>query len=94
MKSKKTEKQSYENIIPRGRELIGNIISTNSAKTAKIEFGRIIPLPKYERYEKRRTRLIVHNPEEINAKVGDKVKIMECRPIPKTKNFIITEVLK
>lgn len=94
MKSKTTEKQNSKKITTRGRELVGSIISTNSTNTAKIEFERVIQLPKYERYEKRRTRLIVHNPEDIKAKIGDKVRIMECRPISKTKNFIIIEVLK
>ncbi len=82
------------NLSTRGKILTGIVIATNSAKTAKIEFQRIIPLRKYERFEKRRTRLIVHNPETINAKVGDKVKIAECRPLSKTKNFIIIEKIK
>jgi len=83
-----------KNLSTRGKILTGIVIATNSAKTAKIEFQRIIPLRKYERFEKRRTRLIVHNPETINAKVGDKVKIAECRPLSKTKNFIIIEKIK
>ena len=78
----------------RGRIFIGKVISTKSAKTAKIEFERIFPLIKYERFEKRRTILIVHNPESINAKVGDIVKVAECRPISKTKNFVIIERLE
>ena len=48
---------------------------------------------KFERYEKRRTRIKVHNPECINAKEGDIVKISECRPLSKTKNFVIIENL-
>ena len=78
----------------RGRIFIGKVISTKSAKTAKIEFERIVPLPKYERFEKRRTRLIVHNPDSIMAQTGDIVKIAECRPISKTKNFVIIEKIE
>ena len=78
----------------RGRVFIGTVISANSAKTAKVEFKRLYPIPKYERFEKRRTRLQVHNPESINAKPGDKVKFMECRPISKTKNFVIIEKIE
>ena len=62
-------------------------------KTAAIEFNRLHFLKKYERYEKRRTKLKVHNPECINAKDGDIVRIMECRPLSKTKNFVIIEKL-
>ena len=62
-------------------------------KTAVIEFERLYFLKKYERYEKRRTRLKAHNPECINAKEGDIVKVMECRPLSKTKNFVIIKNL-
>ena len=94
-KSKIEDKKKKVNRVSiRGRVLVGKVISTKSAKTAKIEFQRIVKLPKYERFEKRRTRLIVHNPEDINAEVGDVVKVIECRPLSKTKNFIIVEKVK
>ena len=56
----------------RGRQLTGTIVSTKMRKTAVIEFDRLYFLPKYERYEKRRTKLKVHNPECISAKDGYK----------------------
>ncbi len=77
----------------RGRQFTGTIVSTKMRKTAIVEFGRLYFLKKYERYEKRRTRLKVHNPECINAKDGDIVNIMECRPLSKTKNFVIVSKL-
>ena len=73
----------------RGRQLTGTIISTKMRKTAVIEFERLQFVSKYERYEKRRTKLKVHNPECVNGKDGDVVTIMECRPLSKTKNFVI-----
>ena len=84
----------FSNLRIRGRLFTGKVISTSSAKTAKIEFERLLPIPKYERVEKKRTRLIVHNPDSINAQVGDLVKVSECRPISKTKNFVIIEKIK
>ncbi|MBU1203757.1 MAG: 30S ribosomal protein S17 [Nanoarchaeota archaeon] len=78
----------------RGRMLEGTIIKTDPATTAKFVLKRMHHLKKYERYEKRITRLSVHNPPCISAKQGDKVKIAECRPISKTKKFVIIEVLK
>lgn len=77
----------------RGRQFTGVVVSTKMRKTAVIEFGRLYFLPKYERYEKRRTSIKVHNPECINAKDGDIVKVMECRPLSKTKNFVILQKL-
>ena len=84
----------YSNFSVRGKVFIGKVISSKSIRTAKIEFSRIFPLKKYERFEKRRTRLLVHNPDSISAQEGDLVKVMECRPISKTKNFVIIEKIK
>lgn len=77
----------------RGRQLTGTIISTKMRKTAVIEFERLGFLPKYERYEKRKTRIKAHNPDCINAKDGDIVKITECRPLSKTKSFVVVQKL-
>ncbi len=78
----------------RGRTFIGKVIATKAHKTATIEWTQIRYIPKYERYERRRTRIKAQNPECIDAKDGDRVKIMECRPLSKTKKFVIVEVLK
>lgn len=83
----------HGNLSVRGRQLMGTVISTNMRKTAVMEFERLQFLKKYERYEKRRTKLKVHNPDCINAKDGDIVQIMECRPLSKTKNFVIVQKL-
>lgn len=83
----------HGNLSVRGRQFTGVVVSTRMRKTAVIEFERLHFLRKYERYEKRRTKLKVHNPECINAKEGDLVDIMECRPLSKTKNFIIIQKL-
>lgn len=77
----------------RGRLLTGIIINTDTHRSATIEFGRVYDVPKFERSEKRRTKLRVHNPQCINAKKGDKVKVSECRPLSKTKKFVIIEKL-
>ncbi len=83
----------HGNLSTRGRQFIGTVTSTKTRKTAIVEFERLNFLKKYERYEKRRTKLKAHNPECINAKDGDIVKIMECRPLSKTKNFVIIQKL-
>ena len=77
----------------RGRQFTGTVISTKMRKTAVIEFERLHFFKKYERYEKRKTKLKVHNPECINVKDGDVVKVMECKPLSKTKNFVIIQKL-
>jgi len=83
----------HGNLHCRGRIFVGTVISFNMQKTVNVEWERKRFLRKYERYEKRRTRVKAHNPECIDAREGDIVKIMECRPLSKTKNFVIVEVM-
>ena len=83
----------HGNISLRGRTLKGTIIKSKIAKSVVFEQQRTRRVPKYERYEKRRTRIRVHNPPCINAEEGDIVVISECRPISKTKRFVIIENL-
>ena len=78
----------------RGREFTGIVIKTGANKTVTLEFPRLFYLPKYERYEKRRSRVKVHVPGCFEIKVGDKIRVVETRPISKTKNFVIVEVLE
>ena len=77
----------------RGRIFTGTVISVKMQKTAIVEWERRYFLKKYERYERRKSKVKAHNPACINASEGDVVKIMECRPLSKTKNFVIVEVL-
>ena len=73
----------------RGRTFTGTVIEAKLQKTATVSWERKKYLPKYERYEKRRTKLKAHNPECIEVKKGDLVIIKECRPISKTKRFVV-----
>ncbi len=75
----------------RGRSFVGRVISAKMHRTVVIEFERIHYLAKYERYEKRRIRLKAHNPDCISASEGDIVKVVECRPLSKTKHFVVVE---
>ncbi len=71
--------------------ITGTIISSRMQKSATVEIPRTKYIPKYERYEKKMTRIKVHNPQCINAKEGDVVKIALCKPLSKTKTFVIVE---
>jgi small subunit ribosomal protein S17 len=85
--SKENAKESKIN--PRGRIFTGTVTSSKMQKSARVEWDRKFPIKKYERYEKRRSSVIAHVPENIEVKEGDQVTIQECRPLSKTKNFII-----
>jgi small subunit ribosomal protein S17 len=73
----------------RGRVFKGVVINDTMQQTVTVEWERRKPVKKYERYEKKRTRVKAHNPESINAKKGDIVEIQECRPLSKTKHFVV-----
>ncbi|MBI1970746.1 30S ribosomal protein S17 [Candidatus Woesearchaeota archaeon] len=74
-----------------GRTFVGTVVSAKAAKTATVAWERRHFIRKFERYSRRLTKLHVHNPPCINAVEGEKVKIVETRPLSKTKHFIIIE---
>ena len=78
----------------RGQIIEGSVVSDKMDKTVIVEREYLRYLTKYERYEKRTGRYPAHNPSCINAKAGDKVKIMECRPLSKTVSFVVIEKAK
>ena len=80
-----------ETIRTRGRTFTGVVVDAKMQNTATVEWPRRKYVKKYERYETSRTRIKAHNPQNIDAKKGDIVKIVECRPISKTKHFMIVE---
>ncbi|MDY6931714.1 MAG: 30S ribosomal protein S17 [Halobacteriota archaeon] len=75
----------------RGIVLEGAVVSDLMQNTVVVqrEFTKLIR--KYERYEKRRSKIHAHNPPCISAKKGDVVKIAECRPLSKTKSYVVVE---
>ncbi len=75
----------------RGRTIKGFIVSRDIHTSATLETEKMNYVKKYERHLKKRMKLRVHNPHCINAQVGDEVKAMECRPLSKTKHFVIVE---
>jgi len=81
----------HGNLSVRGRVLEGVIVSDKMDKSVvvRIEYTRFYP--KYERYARMNSRVTAHNPPCIDAKTGDRVKIAECRPISKTKAFVVVE---
>jgi small subunit ribosomal protein S17 len=83
-----------EKITTRGRTFTGIVVSSKAQKTVVVEWNRRVFVRKYERYQNKKSKVKAHNPETISAKDGDKVIIKECRPLSKTKKFIVVEVIK
>jgi small subunit ribosomal protein S17 len=77
----------------RGRVFKGIVKSSKALESAVVEWNYYQYLHKYERYERRKTGLMAHNPRCISAKPGDIVELGECRPLSKGKRFVIFRVL-
>ncbi len=75
----------------RGRILEGVVVSSKMDKTVIVRHDYLKYVPKFMRYERRRSRIPSHNPTCIDAKEGDRVVIAECRPISKTVSFVVVE---
>ena len=78
----------------RGQVLQGRVTSARMQNTVVVQSEFLRYMPKYERYEKRRSKHSAHNPPCIGAVAGDEVTLMECRPLSKTKHFVVIEAKK
>ena len=78
----------------RGRTFQGVVKSSKAKNTAVITWEYHSYSTKYERSERRKSAISVYNPACIRAKEGDKVTIAECRPLSKTKSFVVVGFAK
>ena len=74
-------------------EKVGSVVSARMAKTIVVEVTRRVPHPLYKRIVSKRKRFYAHD-EEGAAKVGDVVRIIECRPMSKLKRWRLGEVVR
>ncbi len=71
----------------------GIVESDARDKTRRVAIGYIVKHPKYGKYLRKRTVLHVHDEDNVSRK-GDRVEIAECRPISKTKSWIVLRVVE
>src|SRR5437763_9457519 len=71
----------------------GQVVSTKMAKTIVVEVIRRVPHPLYKRIIAKRKKFYAHD-EERSAKLGDVVRIVECRPLSKLKRWRLAEVVR
>ncbi len=72
---------------------IGIVVSDKMEKTISIAIIRKVPHALYKKYFKKTTQLMAHD-EKDECKVGDKVKIMETRPLSKNKRWRLVEIVE
>lgn len=72
---------------------IGVVDSDKRDKSCTVSINYLVKHEKYGKYIRKRTRIHVHD-EDNAAKVGDRVEIVECRPISKTKSWTLVRVVE
>ncbi len=72
---------------------IGVVVSSKMDKTITVAIERKVPHPIYKKYFKKTTKLMAHD-EKQECGLGDKVKIMETRPLSKNKRWRLVEIVE
>ncbi|MEO8232398.1 MAG: 30S ribosomal protein S17 [Ignavibacteriota bacterium] len=71
----------------------GVVVSNKMNKTITVAIERKVPHPIYKKYFKKTTKLMAHD-EKQECSLGDKVKIMETRPLSKSKRWRLVEIVE
>ena len=74
------------------KERVGVVVSDKMQKTVVVALERRFPHPLYGKMVTRTKRVKAHD-EENSAKVGDRVRIMETRPLSKDKRWRLVEIV-
>ncbi len=75
------------------KRLVGVVVGNRMDKTAAVLVSRLKKHRTYKKYMRSQTKYMVHDPEN-RCMVGDKVRIIEARPISKRKRWQVLEVLE
>jgi len=75
------------------KERIGTVTSNKMDKSIVVSVERRVKHPKYGKFVKKTSSFVAHD-EENTCNIGDVVKIMETRPLSKSKNWRLVEVVE
>jgi small subunit ribosomal protein S17 len=77
----------------RKKVFLGEVVSTRMQKTITVKVERRLRHPVYERVVKRSKKFHVHD-EHNQCQLGDLVRIIETRPLSKTKRWRVLEIVR
>jgi small subunit ribosomal protein S17 len=77
----------------RRQEKLGIVIRDKMTKTVVVEVRRLVMDPLYHKYLRRRSRFMAHD-EKDECKLGDRVRIEECRPLSRHKRWVVKEIVE
>ncbi len=72
-------------------EKVGIVSSDKMMKTVTVRVDRLVKHPVYRKYVKKRKKFMAH--DDLGAKIGDKVKIVETRPLSARKRWRVVEII-
>ena len=75
------------------KERAGLVVSDRMQKTVVVSVERTVTHPRYKKILRRRTRVKAHD-EQGQCHVGDRVLIVECRPLSRDKRWRVSKVLE
>ena len=75
------------------KERIGVVTSDKMEKSIVVSVERKVKHPKYGKFVKKTTKFVAHD-ENNDCHVGDTVRIMETRPLSKSKNWRLVEIVE
>jgi small subunit ribosomal protein S17 len=75
------------------KERTGIVIRDRMQKTVVVSVERTVMHPRYKKYLRRRTKVKAHD-ENNQSHVGDRVLIVECRPLSRDKRWRVSKVLE
>jgi small subunit ribosomal protein S17 len=75
------------------KERMGLVLSDRMHKTVIVSVERTVMHPKYKKYLRRRTKVKAHD-ESNQSHVGDRVMIVECRPLSRDKRWRVSRILE
>lgn len=73
-------------------EKVGIVASDKMTKTVTVRVDRLVKHPVYRKYVRKRKKFMAH--DDLGAKIGDKVKIVETRPLSARKRWRVVEILQ
>jgi small subunit ribosomal protein S17 len=75
------------------REVSGTVISNKMDKTVVVQVERLVKHPLYKKYIRRRNKFRAHD-KENKCQIGDRVTIIETRPLSKTKRWRVSQIVE
>ncbi len=82
-----------QEIQSQGKTLTGVVVSNKMDKTIVVLIERKVKHPQYGKYISRRSKIHAHD-EKNECSIGDEVTVRECRPLSKTKSWMLTHIVK